>query len=357
MQAHGYSKHTSQIQHEIQALYSFYRATGGESHDPKPHATSTRRNASTWYHQTGWPALVDAVRATIPESYFARAPMDVLFPLHGVVWERNHVVAIDLSENGLCGTIPEAIGHLQFLQKLKLRNNPRLGGELPQQLYRMPHLRYCYVDGTKVVNALPFRDAHALQITQLRSADVTMSFHTGQHPHQCTQWIADLPVSSLEMIQSALAARHAKPPSPEKSIERTALNATGPERIAAAIKLQRIYRARMERTKIRAFLKSIFEKRIDPTTGYEYFVDSRTGMSTWERPKLATTPRKTASSIDNNESDQGSSDPSDIWQRFDDGYGNTVRFSLRVDELLPRSVFHSVYSRKGFIRLCVVLLE
>lgn len=254
--------------------------------------------------------------------------MGVLFPLHGIVWERNHVVAIDLSDNGLCGTIPKAIGHLQFLKKLKVRNNPRLSGELPQELYRMVHLRYCYVDRTNVVNALPFRDAHALQITQLRSSDVTVSFHTGQHPHQCTQWIADLPVSNLEMIHSAPATRHAKPPSPEKSIGRTALNATGPERIAAAIKLQRIYRARMERTNIRAFLKAIFEKRIDPTTGYEYFVDSRTGVSTWERPKLAMTPRNSDALLDNNDGDQGAFDTSETWQQFHDDYGNTVRLLI-----------------------------
>ncbi|KAJ0406600.1 hypothetical protein ATCC90586_003111 [Pythium insidiosum] len=255
----------------------------------------------------------------------ASVPSDswtTMLQLHGVTWENNHVVAIDLSGNGLRGKLPRQLSHLKYLKQLKLRDNPELRGPVPSGLYEMPHLRYCYLDGTGVENVLPPSAAHSFQITKLyTSSDRAASIHflTELGGRGATRWFADMTEAEMFHVHKMLKARHEKPHEAAPEIQRTALNATGPERVAAAIKLQRIYRARIERTKFRRFLSSLFEKHFDASTGHQYFVDKRTGEAMWERPKfVAETPRKTEASL-GTQSDSNQ----DVWQAFDDGNGNT----------------------------------
>ncbi|TMW66315.1 hypothetical protein Poli38472_004080 [Pythium oligandrum] len=310
-------QHRSPVQDELEALYQLFRLTGGEK--------------GAWRVSIGWDKLAHAVEQSA-DALMLRGSMEMLVQLHGVVWERNHVVSIDLSDNGLHGRLPRALVRLRYLKLLKLRQNPDLRGELPFDLFQMPRLRYGYLDGTRIENVLPLRLAHSFQITQLYSAKpgkrasaaATVTFQTGTGG-QATFWWADMTESELLSVHTSLKARHEKPQTVVREVKVSASNATGPERVEAAIKLQRIYRARIERTKFRAFLRSLFEKHYDTTTGYEYFVDKRTGESMWERPKhIGHTPRKTADGDENNNED--------IWQVFDDGHGNTYYWNRITGE-------------------------
>ncbi|GLD92829.1 hypothetical protein PINS_up001408 [Pythium insidiosum] len=305
----GDARHTSQIQREIEALLKLYVATGGER--------------GAWKVVTGWPSLAAAVQQTA-DQLALRGTLASQLPLHGVTWENNHVVVIDLSDNGLRGKLPRQLSHLKYLKQLKLRNNPELRGPVPSALYEMSHLRYCYLDGTHVENVLPPNAAHSFQITKLYSdTDRAASIHflTDSRGRGVTRWFADMTESELFTVHMTLKAQHEKPSEATVEIQRTAQNATGPERVAAAIKLQRIYRARIERTKFRRFLSSLFEKHVDASSGHQYFIDKRTGEAMWERPAFVkATPRKTDPSHDHG----GGGGDEDIWQAFDDGYGNTV---------------------------------
>lgn len=302
--------HTSHAQLELEALLRFYQKTGGST--------------GAWKVDTGWPALANAVEQTA-DALLLRGTLEKQLPLFGVTWERNHVVAVDLSANNLTGGLTKELGHLKSLKRVKLRDNPQLKGDVPKELYRLPRLQYCYVDGTRLANVLPHDDAHSFQITRLhnpshhdtKAVTATVTFATDRRTGGHIIWIADMSESELFMVSSALKARHQalRETNASELPQRTAANATGPERVAAAIKLQRIYRARIARTKFRRFLKSLFEKQFDAATGFEYFVDTRTGESMWERPKcVAKTPRR------DDDSNQ------ELWQAFDDGHGNTVRW-------------------------------
>lgn len=321
-------KHISQSQLEVQALCRLFRSTGGSSTDQEP---------SSWKKQTGWSALEHAAKQS-SESLLVRGTMETQFPLDGVVWERNHVVAIDLSENGLSGRLPSDITHLRFLKTLKLRNNPKLMGCLPPGMYSMPHLRYCYLDGTKLEKTLPFQTAHSFQITHFHAsgAAATVCFLTNNRNSQ-TRWTADITESEMFMMHSSLKALHERPATREAVIECNARNATGPERAAAAIKLQRIYRARIERSKFRKYLKSLFERNFDPNSGFEYFVDTRTGEASWEKPTFIASPRNESKQLSdgNNDAIPSAQNAAAAWQPYDDGCGNTVSFSFTLNPQMP----------------------
>lgn len=314
-------KHVSQSQLELQALCRLFRSTGGSTDEYE---------TSSWKQQTGWRALEQAARQPT-DNLLARGTMETQFSLFGVTWERNHVVAIDLCANGLCGKIPSDIVHLRFLRTLKLRNNPKIRGTIPSGMYGMPHLRYCYLDGTSLEKTLPFQTAHSFQITQFHTSGTaaTVCFLT-TNTHGMIRWTADITKTEMFMMHSSLKALHERPKTQETEIKCNARNATGPERTAAAIKLQRIYRARIERTKFRTYLKSLFQRNFDLNTGVEYFVNARTGEATWEAPAFA---REQQDLLDSkNDENQNSLSIADAWQSYDDGYGNTA--SLFVSVLL-----------------------
>ncbi|POM57963.1 Hypothetical protein PHPALM_37455 [Phytophthora palmivora] len=269
--------------------------------------------------------------------------MESFFPsVFGVKWERNHVVTIDLSGNGLTGVFPVEMVQLRFLTTLKMRNNPKLCGALPKEIYSMPNLKYCYVDGTKVENALPYNIAHSFQITQVKSQNgksnkavvSTVKFCTGEErAGNLIHWVADMTETEMYMVHSALKKLHEPTlQAGRQSIKCTASNATGPERADAATKLQRIYRARIERTKFRNFLHSLIEMKIDPDTGYTYYVNGRTGEATWEKPKFL------GSNVDSHTTDVSESssnnhrDAKDAWKPYDDGNGNTYYWNSITGE-------------------------
>lgn len=54
----------------------------------------------------------------------------------------------------------------------------------------------------------------------------------------------------------------------------------------AATKLQQMYRRRSARKNVLVLLNGIYEKRVDKKTGVEYYRNKKTGISTWDKPKL-----------------------------------------------------------------------
>ena len=55
----------------------------------------------------------------------------------------------------------------------------------------------------------------------------------------------------------------------------------------AAQAVQRAYRTRRARYMVRELMLVVFEKRVDPRTGEDFYFNRRTGESQWEAPKLA----------------------------------------------------------------------
>ncbi|KAL3667283.1 hypothetical protein V7S43_007515 [Phytophthora oleae] len=270
--------------------------------------------------------------------------MQSFFPsVFGVKWERNHVVVLDLSENGLTGEFPVDIVRLRFLTTLKIRNNTNLRGTLPQEIYSMPHLKYCYMDGTKIEKALPFNIAHSFQISQLklesgrytRTTKSTVSFCTGyERTGSVIHWMADMTETEMEMVHSTLKKLHedANGHKGREQIKCTASNATGPERAAAAVKLQRIYRVRIERTKFRNFLRSLVEMKVDPATGSNYYVNARTGEATWEKPKFLGSDTQAHANIDSDNTSNNALDERNAWKPYDAGNGNTYYWNSVTGE-------------------------
>eukprot|EP00644_Phytophthora_capsici_P003719 jgi/Phyca11/129298/e_gw1.82.99.1 len=326
------TRHLSRSQLEILTLASLFRGTGGR----------LASDTTTWTNQTGWNKVLEVAAALtngenpIPKT----ATMQSFFSsVWGVKWERNHVVALDLSENGLSGEFPVDVVRLRFLTIIKMRNNMNLRGTLTPEIYAMPHLKYCYLDGTKIEKALPFNIAHSFQISQLklesrrstRATKSTVRFCTGdERSGNIIHWMADMTETEMEMVRLTLKKLHedANGHVDRRQIKCTASNATGPERAAAAVKLQRIYRARIERTKFRTFLRSLVETKVDPATGSNYYVNARTGEATWEKPKFLAFDTQSNANIDNDNT-RDTVDERDAWKPYDDGYGNTC--DRRID--------------------------
>ncbi|OQS04831.1 hypothetical protein THRCLA_02960 [Thraustotheca clavata] len=199
---------------------------------------------------------------------------------YGTKWEKNRLVALDLSRNELRGVLPDVFGRFKKLRSLKLNHNPQIHGRVPHSIYTLNRLQYCYLEDTQLYDVIPSKLAHNLHITQYKTDTIaTVRFHTGH-----CQWVVD--VSEQEMYMVATALEAARQPPKVYEIKRTAFNATGPERMAAATKLQRIYRAKIARRKFQQLLTTIYEWYIDPDSGAVYYLDTRTGNTTWEKPLL-----------------------------------------------------------------------
>ncbi|KAJ0394182.1 hypothetical protein P43SY_003811 [Pythium insidiosum] len=57
-------------------------------------------------------------------------------------------------------------------------------------------------------------------------------------------------------------------------------------RAAAAVTIQRLFRARHAKMQLRALLGSVFERFFDESSGQYYYHNKRTGETTWEKPRL-----------------------------------------------------------------------
>lgn len=336
-------RESSSVHLELVALSRLFHATGGRTTDPNGWEKSSWTNQAGWTDFLAFAESVQAANGIVPAAVLRRT-LESTFPnVFGIKWEQNHVVAIELSRNGLIGALPVELVHLRALRTFKFRENPGLRGSVPPELFSdMPCLRSCYLDGTSLTQVLPLTNVHSMEITKVHGSGttVTVSFCTGgprslHNPSTVqTHWLADVTEAEMFMMHTTLVAqRQPKNPTTARVITRTANNATGPERIAAAIKLQRIYRARVERTKFHHFLRSLFETKIDAASGYRYYVDTRTGEATWERPAFISTPRS-QSGGQSSASSEILEAGTEAWQACDDGSGNTVRFKSVVKQIL-----------------------
>lgn len=77
---------------------------------------------------------------------------------HGVTVEETangqRVTALDLSNNGLVGAIPESIGHLQYLKTLSLYGN-ELSGEIPETIGDIHYMEYLYLHENQLTGEIP----------------------------------------------------------------------------------------------------------------------------------------------------------------------------------------------------------
>ncbi len=99
---------------EISALETLYNQTGG----------------SHWENAEGW--------------------LSELSPCqwYGVTCRGGKIVALELTNNQLSGTIPAEIGQLAYLENLDLRNN-QLSGNIPSTLGNLSNLRQLYLSGNR----------------------------------------------------------------------------------------------------------------------------------------------------------------------------------------------------------------
>ncbi|KAG6966722.1 hypothetical protein JG687_00004690 [Phytophthora cactorum] len=70
--------------------------------------------------------------------------------------------------------------------------------------------------------------------------------------------------------------------------------------------------------------------KVDPTTGYTYYVNARTGEATWDKPKFL------GSDIDSdtntNKPSNNAEDAREAWKPYDDGYGNAYYWNSVTGE-------------------------
>ena len=106
------------------------------------------------------------------------APLD---EWHGVAADsKDNVLALELSNNGLSGTIPPEIGALGALQELALgswlvSNALTLTGEIPPELGNLDNLRYLHLWGYDLTGAIPpeIGNLQNLRYLHLRGGDLT----------------------------------------------------------------------------------------------------------------------------------------------------------------------------------------
>ncbi len=118
-----------------------------------PTATPTPTSA-----ETDREALVTLFNATGGEGWGSNRNWLSDAPLgewHGVATnEKDRVVRLNLSENGLSGEIPAELGALANLQELLLSGN-RLSGEIPVELGNLANLLELELDGNELTGGIP----------------------------------------------------------------------------------------------------------------------------------------------------------------------------------------------------------
>ena len=239
---------------------------------------------------------------------------------YGITWRDGQVLRIELENNGLSGILPKKLYRLKGLTMLNVRNNYELHGSVSEAVMELPHLAYVYIDGTDLRGTLLHHTGHTLQVTQYHEKGATVRYLLSSNGARVQ---ADM--SEEEMFYCHMRLKKLRIPERElKVVTRTAFNATGPERVAAAVYLQRIYRGKLARRALRKLLMTVYREEVDEETGDFYYVNNRTGVVTWEKPMILR-----SNDPINNEAEQ---DPEKVkWHEMQDEYGNVVRFNFKED--------------------------
>ncbi|MDE0681184.1 MAG: Ig-like domain-containing protein [Gammaproteobacteria bacterium] len=153
---------------------------------------------SGWTNASGWPdGSVDARDGIETDSV-------------------GRVVAINLSENGLSGTLPLALGDLALLEELQLDGNPDLSGRLPYTLPRIEMLRQFRYDGTDLcvpretflrewLDEVPEHEGTGLDCAPSADRDVLESIYEsmrGEEWRNSDNWLSDAPLREWHGVQT-----------------------------------------------------------------------------------------------------------------------------------------------------------
>ena len=155
-------------------LDALYDATGG----------------SGWTNASGWPD------GSVPSR-------------HGIETNASgRVIAINLSDNGLTGTLPLELGELKLLEELRLGGNPELSGRLPYTLPRIDTLRALRYAGTELcvpreaflrewLNEVPEHEGTGVDCAPSADRDVLESIYEsmgGDGWNDSSNWLSDAPL-------------------------------------------------------------------------------------------------------------------------------------------------------------------
>ena len=167
---------------DVAALKSLYESAGG----------------SGWTESSGWlgDGAVEAWRGVSADSL-------------------GRVTVLDLSDNGLSGTLPRAIVNLERLAGLRIDGNPRLSGRLPLGLASLPLLSLRY-SGTGVcapgyaffrdwLSALPLHWGTGIQCAPLTDREVLEAVYEAMGGAGWTttdNWLSDRPFGEWHGVET-----------------------------------------------------------------------------------------------------------------------------------------------------------
>ncbi len=129
------------------ALIAGLRGPEVHASSPAASAKDAERDALVALYQD-----TDGDNWTNNRNWLSNASLD---SWHGVTTDRNgRVVELDLSENGLNGTIPSELGNLTNLEKLNLSKN-QLRGTIPPELGNLTNLRFLDLYENRLSGPIP----------------------------------------------------------------------------------------------------------------------------------------------------------------------------------------------------------
>ena len=134
-----------------------------------------------WRNQTGW-------NSQVPIGQW-----------HGVTTDdQGQVIDLDLGYNGLTGTLPAALGELDYLESLNLRNN-ELTGSIPAQLGDLTGLIQLNLSGSQLSGEVPTTLGGLVNLTHLNLSGNRLGFPPGSgHPTGHT-FSGEIPTALAEL--------------------------------------------------------------------------------------------------------------------------------------------------------------
>ena len=140
-------------------------------HDAGTERMTDREVLEALYHTAGGPSWKNRT------NWLSEVP---LFQWHGVGTDSNgRVTRLDLSRNGLSGSIPPALGQLARLEWLDLSHNERLSKAIPPELGRLTQLQGMFLGFNELSGGIPSALAG---LTQLQELDLGVNQLTGTIP-------------------------------------------------------------------------------------------------------------------------------------------------------------------------------